>query len=108
MLVSKGLMTAAVAPATYPFDGNSEHAIEHAMELVALSHTEVEQQIYAAMLRETAGVGTRAASFTTRRLMSLTGIAGYSTARRGISGLVTMVPGSTSRSYRGRRRPFGA
>ena len=88
MLVSKSLNSAAVAPATYPFDVNSEHVGEHATALVALSHTTTEQQIYAAMLAEIAAVGTRVASFTTRRLMSLTGITGYSTVRRGVNGLV--------------------
>lgn len=58
------------------------------MTLIALSHSTTEQQIYAAMLAEIAAVGTRVASFTTRRLMSLTGITGYSTVRRGVNGLV--------------------
>ena len=76
MLVSKSLNSAAVAPATYPFDVNSEHVGEHATALVALSHSATEQQIYAAMLAEIAAVGTRR---STRRLMSLTGINSYST-----------------------------
>ena len=84
----KGLIAAAVAPATYPLEGNSEQISEHATALVALSHTTTEQQIYAAMLAEIAAVGTRVASFTTRRLMSLTGIASYGTVRRGVNGLV--------------------
>ncbi|HJZ82824.1 MAG TPA: helix-turn-helix transcriptional regulator [Pyrinomonadaceae bacterium] len=88
MLVPKGFTLAAVAPATYSLEGNSEQVSEHAMALVALSHTTTEQQIYAAMLAEIAAVGTRVASFTMRRLMSLTGIAGYSTVRRGVNGLV--------------------
>lgn len=88
MLFSKGQTSAAVAPATYSFGGNSEHADEHAVALVALSHTQSEQQVYAAMLAEIAAVGTRVASFTTRRLMALTGIAGYSTVRRSLNGLV--------------------
>ena len=89
MLFSKGSTSSAVAPATYPFDGNSEQLIdEQATALVALSHTAAEQQLYAAMLAEIASVGTRVASFTTRRLMSLSGIQGYSTARRGVIGLV--------------------
>ncbi len=89
MLFSKGPTSSAVAPATYPFDGNSEHQDdEQAMALVSLSHTATEQQLYAAMLAEIAGVGTRVASFTTRRLMTLTGIQGYSTVRRGVHGLV--------------------
>jgi len=89
MLFSKGSTSSAVAPATYPFDGNSEQLIdEQAMALVALSHTAAEQQLYAAMLAEIASVGTRVAAFTTRRLMSLSGIQGYSTVRRGVIGLV--------------------
>jgi DNA-binding CsgD family transcriptional regulator len=40
------------------------------------------------MLAEIATVDTRVASITTRRLMSLTGINGYSTVRRGVLGLV--------------------
>jgi len=88
MLFPKRTTSAAVAPATYPFDGNSEHLEEHATALVALSHTAAEQQVYAVMIAEIAAVGTRVASFTTRRLMSLTGISGYSTVRRAIHGLV--------------------
>ena len=79
----------AVAPATYSFGENSEHPTgEQAMALVALSHTVIEHQLYSAMLTEISLVGTRVASFTTRRLMTLTGIAGYSTVRRGVNGLV--------------------
>lgn len=81
-------MSTAVAPATYPLDGNSEQVAAQATALVALSHTATEQQVYAAMLAEIAAVGTRVASFTTRRLMTLTGIAGYSTVRRAVNGLV--------------------
>src|SRR5581483_10566340 len=89
MLFSKGSSSSAVAPATYPFDRNSEQLTdEQAMALVALSHTVTEQQLYAAMLAEIAAVGTRVVSFTTRRLMALSGIQGYSTVRRGVQGLV--------------------
>jgi DNA-binding CsgD family transcriptional regulator len=89
MLTSKGPTSVAFAPATYSLDGNSEQLrAEQAMALVALSHTASEQQLYAAMLAEIAAVGTRVASFTMRRLMALTGINGYSTVRRGVSGLV--------------------
>jgi DNA-binding CsgD family transcriptional regulator len=58
------------------------------MALVTLSHTVIEHQVYSAMLAEIATVGTRVVSITTRRLMSLTGINGYSTVRRGLTGLV--------------------
>lgn len=90
---SKGSSSAAFAPATYSFGENPEHPperllAEQAMALVALSHTVIEQQLYAAMLSEIVAVGTRVASLTTRRLMDLTGINGYSTVRRGVTGLV--------------------
>ena len=93
MISSKGSTSAAVASATYSFGENPEHApglraAEHAMALVTLSHTVTEHQLYSAMLAEIASVGTRVASITTRRLMSLTGINGYSTVRRGVAGLV--------------------
>ena len=89
MLFGKEPTSMAVAPATYSFGENSEHPTgEQAMALVALSHTVIEHQLYSAMLTEISLVGTRVASFTTRRLMTLTGIAGYSTVRRGVTGLV--------------------
>jgi DNA-binding CsgD family transcriptional regulator len=85
----KELHSTAVAPATYSFGGNAEHrGDEQAMAIVALSHTVIEHQVYSAMLAEIATIGTRVASITTRRLMSLTGINGYSTVRRGVIGLV--------------------
>src|SRR5260370_17828398 len=88
MNTGKGSSTTAVAPATYSFGENPEHAMtSQAMALVALSHTTVEHQLYSAMLAEIAAVGTRVASFTTRRLMGLTGINGYSSVRRGLIGL---------------------
>ncbi|MDX6385193.1 MAG: hypothetical protein QOK48_2766 [Blastocatellia bacterium] len=85
----KGLSSAAAAPATYSLGENPEHPLaEQAMALVALSHTVVEQQLYSVMLAEIASVGTRLVAITTRRLMSLTGINGHSTVRRGVAGLV--------------------
>lgn len=80
---SKGSISTAVASATYSFGQNHEQALA----LVALSHTVVEHQLYCAMLAEISSVGTRVAAFTTRGLMSLTGIVGYSTVRRGLTGL---------------------
>jgi DNA-binding CsgD family transcriptional regulator len=78
----------AVASATYSLVENSEQTVTgQAMALVALSHTAVEHQLYSAMLAEISTVGTRVASFTTRRLMTLTGINGYSSVRRGLTGL---------------------
>ena len=87
--MQKGSYSAAVTSATYSFGENPEHVhAEQAMAMVALSHTVIEHQVYSAMLSEIAAVGTRVASITTRRLMSLTGINGYSTVRRGVIGLV--------------------
>ena len=93
MINGKGLTSAAAAPATYSLGENPEHPIglpaaEQAMALVALSHTVIEHQLYSAMLAEIGTIGTRVAAITTRRLMSLTGINGYSTVRRGVAGLV--------------------
>jgi DNA-binding CsgD family transcriptional regulator len=89
MLFAKEPSSTAVAPATYSFGENPEHpTVEQAMALVALSHTVIEHKLYSAMLTEISLVGTRVASLTTRRLMALTGIAGYSTVRRGVTGLV--------------------
>lgn len=89
MLSGKGSSSAGAAPATYSLGENPEHPrVEQAMALVALSHTVVEQQLYSAMLSEIAAVGTRVVSITTRRLMSVTGINGHSTVRRGVAGLV--------------------
>jgi DNA-binding CsgD family transcriptional regulator len=89
MLNGKGSTAAARAPATYSLGENREHARdEQATALVALSHTVVEHQLYSAMLAEIATLGTRVAAIPTRRLMSLTGINGHSTVRRGVAGLV--------------------
>jgi DNA-binding CsgD family transcriptional regulator len=59
------------------------------MALLALSHTPVEQQLYRAMLQETEWARTRLGAFSSRRLMELTGLNGYSTIRRGLAGLVS-------------------
>ncbi|MEO8436633.1 MAG: helix-turn-helix transcriptional regulator [Pyrinomonadaceae bacterium] len=61
---------------------------QQTMALLALSHTVVEHRLYSAMLAEMLAVGTRVGSFSTRRLMKLTGINGYSTIRRGLLGLL--------------------
>lgn len=57
------------------------------MALLALSHTPVEHTLYRAMLHETSTAGTRLTSFSTRRLMEVTGVGSYSAIRRGLSGL---------------------
>jgi len=79
----------AFASATYSLVENSEQPVDgQAMALVELSHTTTEHQLYAAMLAEISMVGTRIASFSTRRLMSLTGVNAYSSVRRGLAGLM--------------------
>ena len=57
------------------------------MALLALSHTSLEHQLYRAMHTETIAAGKRFGTFSTRRLMILTGLNGYSSVRRGLSGL---------------------
>lgn len=79
----------AVASATYSLVEDLEQTRNgEAMALVALSHTNIEHQLYSAMFAEISSVGTRVASFTTRRLMSLTGLNAYSSVRRALNGLV--------------------
>ena len=74
---------------TYPLGENPEHASSEQLNaLVALSHTVIEHRLYSAMLAEMLAAGTRVGSFSTRRLMTLTGITGYSTIRRGLLGLL--------------------
>jgi DNA-binding CsgD family transcriptional regulator len=57
------------------------------MALLALSHTSIEYQLYQAMHTETIAAGKRIGTFSTRRLMMLTGLNGYSSIRRGLAGL---------------------
>ena len=109
MKPGKGSSSTAVAPATYSFGENPEQAMSsQAMALVALSHTTVEHQLYSTMLAEIATVGTRVASFTTRRLMSLTGINGYSSVRRGLIGLANKLSIERQRvaGHNGSRQPL--
>lgn len=61
---------------------------QRAMSLLAFSHTPVEHQIYRAMLGEVSGGERRAAAFSARRLMVLTGVGSSSTVRRGLKGLL--------------------
>lgn len=74
---------------TYSLGENHERVSnEQTMALLALSHTVAEHRLYSAMLAEMMSVGTRVGAFSTRRLMLLTGINGYSTIRRGLMGLL--------------------
>lgn len=58
------------------------------MALLALTHTRAEHGLYEAMLAETRSTESRAASFSIRRLMELTGLTSYSTVRRTLRGLL--------------------
>ncbi len=59
------------------------------MALVALSHTPVEQRLYAAMLGAADADGQPEEMLTARRLISLAGIRSLSTVRRGLEGLIS-------------------
>ena len=76
------------APETYPLgekDGSSYLAF--ALALVSLSHTPIEQRIYAAMLASALASASES-SFTARELISLTGVQSATTIRRALDGLL--------------------
>ncbi len=94
MFPQKSPIIAEVDPKTYPLGEKIDHSANGTtLALVALSHTPVERQLYAAMLAALNGrngdAETRADVFTVRALMELTGIVSLSTIRRGLEGLVT-------------------
>ena len=77
-----------VQPETYPLGENGESAnTAFALALVSLSHTPVEQRIYAAMLAS-ALADSAESSFTARALISLTGLRSVTTIRRALDGLI--------------------
>ena len=79
----------AVDTINSPFGEFLEHPkAEQLMALLALSHTPIEHRLYLAMHSETIKAGKRGGAFSTRRLMFLTGLQGYSTVRRALSGLL--------------------
>jgi len=93
MFPQKSPIIAEVDPKTYPLGEKIDQSVNGpTMALVALSHTPVERQLYAAMLAALNGrsgdAETRADVFTVRALMELTGIVSLSTIRRGLEGLV--------------------
>ena len=76
-------------PFTYPLGGpRATPKEEEMMALLALTHTRAEHGLYEAMLAETRTKESRAASFSIRRLMELTGLTSYSTVRRTLRGLL--------------------
>src|SRR5882724_3099005 len=88
MFPQKNPIVAPVDSKTYPLGEKPEQSSNnHALALVALSHSTLEQRLYSAML--SAGDENGSQSFTARRLMNLTGIRSLSTIRRGLEGLLT-------------------
>ena len=80
----KDAILGTINPTTYPLGGSLGTGDDHAMALLALSHTVIEHRLYRAMLSETESLGTRTGNFSVRRLMSLTGLKGYNTVHRGL------------------------
>lgn len=72
-----------------PFGERADAAkVEQAMTLLALSHTPLEQQMYAAMLAEVSKKHTRLGAFGTRDLMILTGLTSFGSIKRVRNGLL--------------------
>lgn len=94
---------------TYPFDKSQAPAKgERMMGLLALSHTPTEHELYEAMLAATQADGCRAAAFSLRRLMELTGLTSYSTVRRALRGLVAKLSIENRADPEGAKRGEGA
>ena len=80
---------AAAELKTYPLGEKTEPPTgptPHIPAIVALSHTNVEQRLYSAML--SASANRSDGHFTARQLMELTGLRSLSTVRRGLEGLL--------------------
>lgn len=79
----------SLQPETYPLgQKRGSSSATFALALVSLSHTPVEQRIYAAMLAS-ALAGSDECSFTARELTGLTGLRSLSTIRRALDGLLS-------------------
>jgi DNA-binding CsgD family transcriptional regulator len=88
MLSRRTLNIGPVQPKTYPL--GEKHDVSYtnpALALVALSHTPIEQRIYAAMLAAVDAMGEDKL-FTARNLLLLTNIRSLTTIRRGLEGLL--------------------
>jgi DNA-binding CsgD family transcriptional regulator len=99
-------------PFTYPLGGpRATPKDEEMMALLALTHTRAEHGLYEAMLAETSSKESRAAEFSIRRLMELTGLMSYSTVRRTLRGLLrklSIEPGENGQSNSSQRSVGGA
>jgi DNA-binding CsgD family transcriptional regulator len=81
--------SALVESETYPLGESGELLdADYAVAVVALSHTPVEQRLYAVMLSHQSSPPGNIA-LTPRRLTSLSGIQSQSTLRRGLEGLLS-------------------
>src|SRR5262245_31329743 len=91
---------APIESETYPLGEKPERWTNgHALALVALSHSQIEHRLYAAMLPAQGENGSH--GFTARRLMSLTGIGSVSTVRRGLEGLLAKFSIERNRTLNG-------
>ena len=89
MYPQKAQIKEKVGSKTYPLGEPSEPFSDgRAMALVALSHTQLQHRLYTTMLSETVTQEVRAGFFSSRQLMTLTGIRSLSTLRRGLEGLI--------------------
>jgi DNA-binding CsgD family transcriptional regulator len=84
----KHIGTIVETPSSHEGESFDSPKGEHAFALLALSHTQVEQQLYRAMLNQSAASESRTEAFSASRLMALTGIRSSSTVRRGLQGLL--------------------
>ena len=98
-----------IAPAESETDPLGEKAEQtgndHALAIVALSHSTLEHRIYSAMV----SIGPDPAqTFTARRLMDLTGFRSLSTIRRGLDGLLAKLSIERQKKTNGAEREPGA
>lgn len=90
MFPQKTQVGAVADPETYPLGQKAEHFnYAQAVALIALSHSPVEQNVYAAMLLALDKDRKPVEAFTARHLMMLTGIRSLSTIRRALDGLLS-------------------
>ena len=81
---------AAAELKTYPLGEKTEPSTgptPYIPAVIALSHTNLEQRLYSAMLAASTN-GSNGHHFTVRQLMDLTGLRSLSTIRRGLEGLL--------------------
>ena len=92
-----------VRPETYPLVEKTDLANPSlALALVSLSHTRVEQRIYAAMLASALARSTQS-TFTARELISLSGVRSLTSIRRALEGLLIKLSIERTAKRNGRR-----